>query len=362
MIKQVTRLIPMLGFVFILGACQEEQAELVEVKRPVRYQEVGYAGGAQVRTFSGTAQTGKVINLSFRSGGIVTKFDVTLGQAVKRNQLIGQLDNVSSRLAHEQAISSLNSATSQVNTAKLNLDRVRELYEKGSASLSDFESAKNGHRTAQASMESAERSVDIQKEQIRYGYIYAPEAGTIAAVNTEVNENVGVGQVVAVLNAGKEMEISLGLPEGVINNLSRGMKVDVSFTSLPGQVHPGKVSEVSPSLDPNTSTYPVRIVITDPTQDIRSGMAANVSFDFAGKDVMNDQLIVPAKAVGEDSDGRFVFLIEGSDSDARVTKRPVKIGKLSSEGFEIVEGLELGQKIATAGLQTLLDGQAVKLQ
>ena len=58
-------------------------------------------------------------------------------------------------------------AESQMNTAKLSLNRIRKLYEKGSASLSDYEDAKNSYRTAVASFESAKRSVAIQQDQIQ---------------------------------------------------------------------------------------------------------------------------------------------------------------------------------------------------
>ena len=249
-----------------------------------------------------------------------------------------------------------------MNTAKLAYERVRSLYEKGSASLSDFENAKNSFRTAEASFESAKRSVEIQKEQLSYAYIYAPESGTIASVSAEVDENVSAGQPVAVLNAGSEMEILIGLPESVINGVRAGMDVDVSFTSLPNQRFAGRVTEVSPSVDQNSATYPVRLSIIDPSTDIRSGMTANVTFDFSDAGQVSNTLIVPAKAVGEEGRGHFVFLLEESGSSATVKKQLVKIGGLTTEGFEITEGLTAGQKIATAGMQTLLDGQEVILQ
>ena len=72
-------------------------------------------------------------------------------------------------------------------------------------------------------------------------------------------------------------------------------------------------------------------------------------------------MVVPANAVGEDGNGRFVFIIEESDEMTTVNKQPITIGNLTPEGFEVVSGLRIGQKIATAGLQTLLDGQEVKL-
>ena len=350
------------SFALTFTACGEEVMEETKQIRPVVYHEVGYQGGSRVRTFSGTAETGKIIDLSFRSSGIITRFDIRIGQRVRRGQLLAQLDNVPARLAYEQAILSLNSAASQMNTAKLGYERVRSLYEKGSSSLSDFESAKNSFRTAEASYESAQRSVEIQQEQLGYAYIYAPEDGTIASVSAEIDENVSAGQPVAVLNAGADMEILLGLPESVINGVQADMDVQLSFSSLANQEFAGRVTEVSPSVDPNTATYPVRVIIVDPSSNIRSGMTANVTFDFSDTAQITSTLVVPAKAVGEDDAGRFVFLVEESGSSTTVKKQPVQIGELTADGFEITNGLSAGQKVATAGLQTLLDGQEVRLQ
>ena len=346
------------GLVF---SCSEEKKETKKFVRPVKYQEVGYLGGGKIRTFSGTAQTDKIIGLSFRSSGIITTFNIKLGQKVKKGQLLSKLDNVQARLNYESAVSSKNSAESQMNTAKLNLNRVRSLFEKGSASLSDFEAAKNSHKTAQESYESSKRSVAIQQEKIRYGYLYVPEDGVIAAVNAEKDENVNAGQNIATLNAGSDMEILLGIPESVINGVKKGNTVNVSFSSLPEQTFKGQITEVSPAVDASTATYPVRIMVTNPSNDVKSGMAANVTFDFGTSKNNNTVLVVPANAVGEDSTGRFVFLIE-EGNEVTVKKQQVVIGKLTVEGFEIKSGLSVGQKIATAGLQTLLDGQEVKLQ
>ena len=72
-------------------------------------------------------------------------------------------------------------------------------------------------------------------------------------------------------------------------------------------------------------------------------------------------VVVPSSAVGEDGTSRFVFLINDAADIATVKKHPITVGKLTPEGFEIKSGLTVGQKVATAGLQTLLDGQEVKL-
>ncbi len=360
--KLVTKILIVLISVGLFYSCGEDKKETEKFLRPVKYQEVGYLGGEKIRSFSGTAQTDKIINLSFRNTGIITLFDIKLGQKVKKGQLLAKLDNVQSRLSYEQAVTQLNSAESQMNTAKLSLNRVRSLYEKGSSSLSDYEAAKNAYKTAQESYQSAKRGVAIQQEQIQYGYLYAPEDGVIAAVTSEIDENVSPGEAVATLNAGSDMEITLGIPESVINGVKTDMNVMVDFSSLPGKKFGAKVTEVAPAVDANTATYPVRVTVTNPTDEIKSGMAANVTFDFGDRKASTTTLVVPANAVGEDSNGRFVFVIEGEGENTKVKKQQVSIGNLTAEGFEITSGLSAGQRIATAGLQTLLDGQEVKLQ
>ncbi|WP_353780012.1 efflux RND transporter periplasmic adaptor subunit [Winogradskyella sp. 3972H.M.0a.05] len=360
--KHIFKTISVVLISLLLASCSEKKEETKKVIRPVKYHEVGFVGAEKIRTFSGTAQTEKVINLSFRSSGIITVFDMKLGQRVTKGELLSKLDNVQARLNYQTAVSSMNSAESQMNTAKLSLDRVRSLFEKGSTSLSDFESAKNAFNTAKESFESSKRSVAIQQEQVRFGYLYAPEDGVIAAIFSEIDENVSPGQNIATLNAGTDMEIVLGIPESAINGVKVGMDVTVDFTSISNASFKGKVSEVAPAVDANTATYPVRITVNNPTDAVKSGMAANVSFDFGEQEVSTKKaLVVPTHAVGEDSNGNFVFLIEVADESAKVKKQQVTVGDLTSDGFEITSGLSAGQKIATAGLQTLLDGQEVKL-
>ncbi len=356
--------IKILGLSFLmitLFSCYEKEQEVEKVVRPVKYKEVGFLGGEKNRTFSGVSKTDKTIKLSFRSTGVITKLDIKLGQKVKKGKLLAKLDNKQARLSYENAKSSMNSAKSQMNTAKLNLDRVRSLYEKGSSALSNFESAKNSFATAQQNYQSAERNVKIQKEQINFGYLYAPEDGVIATVTSEIDENVSPGQTVAILNSGTNMQISLGLPESIINRVKQGMSVNVHFTSFKDKTFSAEVTEISPALDANTSTYPVSVRIADLTDEIKSGMTADVTFNFGGENTAKKVLVVPAHAVGEDSNGRFVFLIEEGEVTT-VKKKKVVIGQLTAEGFEIKSGLSPGEKIAVAGLQTMLDGQEVRIK
>ncbi len=351
------------GLVAVVVACSGGEVNEERPLRPVAYEAVGAAAGAADRTFNATAVSGRAVNLSFRNGGVVTGLNMVLGQAVAAGELLAELDNVAARLAYEQAVLGLNSAASQMNTAKLALTRVRSLYEAGSASLSDYENARNAFRTAEASHESAVRSVKIQRELVRYGSIIAPVAGMIAAVHVEIDENVQAGQLVGILNAGEGLEVALGLPEAVITRAAPGLEATITFAAVPGTAFEGRVTEVSPSVDPETATYPVRIALEGPSPEVRPGMAASVRLRFPVDASLAGNLVVPASSVGEDERGPFVFVVEpDGTTEGVVRKQRVAVGRLTAEGFEIHEGVSVGQNVATAGLQTLLDGQRVRLR
>lgn len=349
--------------VLAFNSCKEEEKKKEEVLRPVNYQIVGTSDAQKIRSFSGVAKAGDEIELSFRSNGIITELNVTVGQQVKKGDLIAKLDNVQANLAYEQSVSALNSANSAMKTAKSALDRVKSLYESGSQSLSDYEAAKNNYQSALDQYESARRNKSIQQSQINYGYITAPKDGTIASRPANLNANVTAGQTVAVLNAGEQINIMVGLPENVINNVQTGMEVDIALSALDESLK-GGVLEVSPVVEASSSTYPIKIDIVPPNSEVKPGMAANVTFNFGGDETANDNtLVVPVKAVGEDGNGNYVFIIEtDDDKTGTVKKRTIEVGEITGDGFKIKSGLSSGEKIATAGLQTLLDGQKVRLQ
>lgn len=348
-------------FLVLALACSQEQTSEQRL-RPVRYEFIDLLSSQQTNVYSGVARSDQEINLSFRISGVLTSLNMTNGKEVRKGDLLAHLDNTENQLSLEQAKSTLNSARAELFTAEANLSRTRSLYEQGISALSDYENSKSAYASAKANFESAENSVGIQKKQLSYGTIYSPTNGVIANRDVELNENISAGQVIAVLNAGQSMEVSLGLPENMINVVLLDMEVKVEFSSFQDQVFSGFVSEISPSLDVDASTYPIRISLLGNTKMLRSGMSATVSFTFDANQGGTEKIVAPTNAVGEDDQGRFVYLVlPENDSVAVVKKQYIKIGALWNEGFEVESGVELGDRVATAGLQTLLNNQKVRL-
>ena len=168
------------------------------------------------------------------------------------------------------------------------------------------------------------------------------------------------GNAVAVLSAVGEPEVRVGIPESFISGIRKGQKVDIHFSILSEKSFKGTVSEVAFSSS-EASTYPVIVSIDKPSSEMRPGMAATVTFLTGTTKNQTEKIMAPAKAIGEGPDGHFAFLLQKEGDIFTVKKAIVKIGDLMPEGFEIKEGLNEGDMIATAGLQSLLDGMKVKL-
>lgn len=341
-------------------SCGKEQA-VEEVLRHVRYVEVYSTGGGRLRTFSGSAKSGVESNLSFKVAGTINLIPVKVGDRVNKGQLIARLDPEDYQLATQQADAALAQAIAQQQKARADYERVRRLYENKNAAKSDLDAARASHESTKASVESAQKKLELARLQFSYTRLKAPSKGAIASVYLEVNENVQQGQTVVMMTAGAQIEVQLAIPEMLISQVKQGSSVTVKFDALPGKTYQATVREVGVAATEFATTYPVTARLTDADSSVRSGMAAEVSFEF-GSGAENDRITVPSFAVAEDRDGRFVYVVEPVSGDtAKVSRIGVKIGDLTSAGIEILSGLSDGDLVVTAGVSKIEDGQLVKL-
>ncbi len=341
--------------------CSDETAEPEQIVRPVRYQQVQQSGGKMKRTFSGVSKAETETNLSFRVGGIILAINVEVGQRIKKGDLIAAIDTTDMTLQLEDARAGVENARVQLETAKSNLNRVRELYENNNIALSEYEGAKNQYASAKATHESKQKQLDLQKRQLSYGKLHAPVNGFVASVPVEKNENVQAGELVVSLTSGKNIDVEVGMPGAFIHLVQPGLSTTVRFPSDSNEQFSGIVSKVS-HVSSASSTYPVTLRLDMVTEKIRPGMPAEVTFDFEdGNGAMN--IYVPGNAVAEDTHGRFVFVVvEGPEKGfAIVHKKPVKVGSLTADGFEILEGLTEGEFVVTSGISKITDGMKVRL-
>jgi RND family efflux transporter MFP subunit len=347
----------------LAGGCAEEVPEAPPQLRPVRVHEVTRGGDVATRTLAGVARAGLESRLSFRVRGTVEQVAVDLGDAVRRGQVLARLDPTDYELQVQEAEASLAQGQANLRKAEADYERVRALYENNNAAKSELDAARAGAESAQAQVEAASQRKQQAIQQVGYTVLRAPVDGAIALVDIEPNENVASGEQVFLLTAGARPEVAVAVPEVMIAQVEVGQAVRLSFDALPGRTFTGRIEEVGVAVTGSASTYAVTASLDDETDEIRSGMAAEVTFDLAGG--AGSSVVIPSVAVGEDRDGRFVFVLEsGSDGVGTVRRRSVVVGSAAQvrNGLEVLEGLEPGELVVTAGVRRLTDGMEVAVQ
>lgn len=345
-----------------LAACGAEAPPAEAPLRPVRTLKVGSDSIAMDRTLAGVARAAVEARLSFRVGGTIERVGVAVGDRVPRGQWMARLDPTDFELRVEQAEASVAQARALLRRAGADYERVRALYENNNASKSELDAGRASAESAQAQVEAAEKQLEQARQQLAYATLSAPFAGAVAAVDVEVNENVRSGQQIFLLTGGESIEIETAVPEGLIRQVAVGQEVRVEFPALRGREFGGTVTEVGVAVTGSSATFDVVARLDGEVSEVRSGMAAEITFPLERS---GDRLVVPAVSVGEDRQGRFVFVLEAeSEGQGVVQRRAVTVGMPSEAltGIEILDGLSEGEVVVTAGVRRLSDGMRVRIE
>ncbi len=347
----------------LLAACEATPPPAEPEVRPVRYSRVVAAGTQEAETFSGVAQAPMETDLSFKVSGTLIELPVALGDRLKAGALIGRLDPTDYRVRLEEAEAGLAQARAQERNAAASYERVRGLYENRNASRSDLDSARAAFESARASVNAARQKLEAARLQLSYTRLYSPADCTVARLVAEVNQNVQAGQPIARVNCGDCAEVVVNVPETYIERIRSGMEATVSIDAVDLQEIAGTVSEVGVATGPRGATYPVTIALGGGCGVVRSGMAgeAKLLLPATGD---RGELMVPTVAVGEDRQGRFVFVLEAAgDGSGHYTarRRAVETGRPDPDGMVITRGLSADELVVTAGVRRIADGQKVRL-
>ena len=344
-----------------LAHCSSDAPSPEPEARPVRFEVVSSVDAGRRRSFSGTCQPAVEPKLSFKVDGTIARRPVNMGDRVKRGTLIAELDPSDFQLQLEEAAAALRRAEAESRNAEASFTRIRGLYENGNASRTDFDEARAAAESSQANVESIRKRADLARQQLSYTRLVAPVAGAVAEVSAEVNENVRAGQEVVRLAAEEGYEVVVTVPESLIGEIDDDQDVRVTFDALPGRTFGGTVTEVGVTTSTMGTTFPVKARLVDEDPGVRPGMAAELEFRFASVGEAA-HFRVPPHSVAEDRGGRFVFVVEPSDTGrAVVRRRQVEVGSLTPAGLEVLDGLQEGDHVVTAGISQLEDGDTVKL-
>ena len=337
--------------------------------RPVKYFEVADREGARTRTFTGFAKAPIRSELGFRVAGTVQRVHVEQGDLLEEGDPIAEIDPADFEIQVREIEAALAEAKAGKALADTEFQRVRQLYEKDNASQGDFDSALAKQESARAGVDAVEHKLERARRQSEYTRLRAPFAAAVAAVKIREGGSVQAGTPVVEILTGENLQVEIAVSETAVADVRRGASAKVRFSAFPGKTFLGRVTAFGVVPSEGVATYPVTIELDLSWEQLTGssgsplllpGMAVEVEMQFGGE--VGAAYVVPANAVSADREGAFVYVVESSGGGAgKVVKRSVETGRLAAAGLEVVSGLSAGEKVVTAGLNRIEDGQPVRL-
>ena len=346
------------GFVLVLIACAPKP-EVAEEIRPVRVVRAAMVDMQGAAAFAGEIRPRYETDLSFRVAGKILSRNVELGAGVKRGQVLARLDAQDANLNAAAARASLASADSDLEYARAELARYKDLRERNFVSQGVYDQKDNAFKAASARRDSAQAQASVSGNQASYTTLTADADGVITAVNAEAGQVVAPGQAVVRVARLGEKDAVINAGENQVAALRANPNARVGLWAAPGKLYAGKVREIAAAADPATRTYQVKVAIADGDEALRWGMSASVG--FAGADGGGRAILLPATALTQTDDKSgakpAVWLV---GADGRVQMKAVEIGRYAESHVAVTGGLSGGEIVVTAGVHKLKAGQVVR--
>ncbi len=272
------------------------------------------------------------------------------GQRVKAGQTLARLDGDQLRL--EVA---LNEAT--MRKLERDYNRNLELQQKGLISATAIDNLKY-------ELEAAKANWELARLQLSYTDIRSPIAGTVTHRLDLVKVGNTVTPVGGVIESADSslfvvqdldtLMLRINVPERELSKLAVGQAAELTFDAVPGRTFQGQIALISPSIDPATATFGVRIRVTETGGLLRPGMFARVAVVYERKP---DALQIPRTALLDTEGQPKVFVVK----DGKAAERAVKLGLSNGAWIEVTGGLKDGEQVVVVGQGAVKPGAAVRV-
>lgn len=352
MFRPALSLVLPLSLITVLAACGNGEPVAPSIRPAMVVQPQPAA--EMMDTYPGEVRARLEPELAFRIGGKVTKRLVEVGQQVKKDQRLAELDPQDVRLQLEATRAQVAAAEANLHLVRAERDRYKKLLDRQLVSRSQYDNAENLYRSGAARLKQIKAEFDVANNQAGYAVLRASQDGVIARRMVEVGQVVAAGQSVFTLAADGEREVSISLPEQAFERFKVGQAVTVELWSQPDQRFPGRIREMSPAADPQSRTFAARVAFTQGEVPAELGQSARVFIAHNGE----APLAVPLSALTAEQGRPYVWVVDPQTSTLKRT--PVRIGAYGEKLVPVLEGLQADDWVVAAGVQVLREGQQVR--
>ena len=336
-----------------LSACNDRSSAPVERAAFVRIDIVQPRDGQASLTLTGDVEPRFRADLSFRVSGRVLARLVDVGAHVDAGDVLARLDPAEQQADFDAATASVAAAEAQLRVAQATFDRQSSLLSSGFTTRVAYDQAQEQLRTAQSTLESAKAELGRAREALGDTELHARAAGVITARNLEVGQVVQATQSVFTLAQDGERDAVFDVPESMFLGDMEGGRVSLALVSGPDMTAVGYVREISPAVDPKSSTVRVKVAIQNPPPAMTLGSA--IAGTAATKPAT--AITVPWTALMATGSKPAVWIVDPKTSTASL--KPVIVGAYEAGSVLIKEGLEAGDRVVIDGGKLLSSGQPV---
>ncbi|MDG5799290.1 efflux RND transporter periplasmic adaptor subunit [Marinilabiliaceae bacterium ANBcel2] len=272
-------------------------------------------------------------------GGKIVRLFVNLGEEVQKGQPLFEL--YSPEIADIQT--SFISARSSLAQATSELNRKKELHDRGITPLRELEEAQTAYEIAESEMQGVTMTMDImgidksdlgQPLQVR-----TPVKGRVVDLSAAPGEFISDPEDPVMIIADlSNVWVTANIQEQDIRFVSRGTKAEATFPAWPGEEYSGEVLFVSDMLDEETRTAKVRVEFDNSDYKLKPGMFANVRFQSPKV----HSFVLPSKAVLQRRDFNYVYV---ETAPYTFEQRRVKVGDMVDDKLVILDGLNYDEKV-----------------
>ena len=285
-------------------------------------------------------------------GGMITRVLVEPGTWVAAGQVLATVDRSVQNETAASLAASVSVARSDETIAQAELDRAKQLVDRGFISKADLQRKAATRDAAAARVKVAQATLGEARARNGRLDIRAPAAGLVLTRGVEAGQIVGPSAGVLFRMAmGGQMEMRAQLSEADLTGLHVGARATVVPVGTT-QGYPGEVWQVSPVIDPQTRQGIARIAVKyDPA--LRPG-------GFAAATIVGGVTqapLLPDSALQSDEKGNYVYIVGPGD---KIVRRNVKIGQVSDAGVTIIGGLDGSERVVQSAGGFLAPGQTVK--
>ncbi|WP_396636657.1 efflux RND transporter periplasmic adaptor subunit [Maribacter sp. R77961] len=354
-------------------------------------------------TINGNVAPITTIYMDAYEGGRVTEKLIEEGATVKKGDIILKLENMN---LYEQILASESNLALKQNdlrstkltfdsrqvegrrslaTASTDLQRLKRNYEQNSALYKEELISKEVYQLSKENYELSQKQYDIVKLQTEQddelrktsltgldadlarmqktlGMVYqrldhlnvrAPSDGQLGFLDAEIGQNISQGQRIGQINVLTDYKIEADIDEHYIDRVQRDL---VAVLERNGTDYPLRLRKVYPEV--RNGRFRVDLVFTgDKPETIRAGQSYNIKLQLGES---SDALLLPKGSFFQSTGGQWIFVV-GPDGDEAI-KRPIRIGKQNSRYYEVLEGLDAGEKVITSNYDSFGEAERIVLK